>query len=236
MLQPAHKIVPPLLLQALPALMIFLPTLFYCISLPIFGFAPIAKHGWIGSDTIPSTNFRFWTVWQLYNFRAFFTGGIAWPIVLHASQSTIPLALVVAFGSSMDIAAIQADVPEELQYDKELITVGTSNLTAAVLGVGFTGSYIFSQTLLLLRQSITSRVAGLIVVLAEFAAFALPISITAFIPRFYLGALMSWIGLDIMKDWLVNAREKVSSTEYLLLLATFGLIVGTTLEVTGGLG
>lgn len=131
----------------------------------------------------------------------------------------------------MDIAAIQADVTTELQYDRELITVGTSNLVAAAFGVGFTGSYIFSQTLLLLRQGVTTRAAGLVIVVIEVAAFMSPVSATAFVPRFYLGGLMAWIGFDIMKDWLLSVRRKVSTTEFCLLLATFVLILITGLEV-----
>ena len=46
----------------------------------------------------------------------------------------------MAFGSSMDIAAIQADSPRDLDYNSELVTVGLSNLLTAGAGVGFTGA------------------------------------------------------------------------------------------------
>lgn len=36
----------------------------------------------------------------------------------------LALYFVVAFGSSMDVAAIQADVAMPLDYNKELVTVG----------------------------------------------------------------------------------------------------------------
>lgn len=47
-------------------------------------------------------------------------------------------------GSSLDVAAIQQDNPEELDYNKELTTVGISNIAAGLAGAGMTGSYIFS--------------------------------------------------------------------------------------------
>jgi hypothetical protein len=52
----------------------------------------------------------------------------------------VALYFVVAFGSSMDIAAIQADSPRDLDYNSELVTVGLSNLLTAGAGVGFTGA------------------------------------------------------------------------------------------------
>ena len=52
----------------------------------------------------------------------------------------VSLFVIVAFGSSMDVAAIQADSPLDLDYNKELVTVGISNAAVALAGVGFTGS------------------------------------------------------------------------------------------------
>jgi SulP family sulfate permease len=61
----------------------------------------------------------------------------------------------------MDVAAIQADSPRELDYNAELVTVGLSNLLAAGAGVGFTGSYIFSQTLFSMRMGVDTPLMGI---------------------------------------------------------------------------
>jgi SulP family sulfate permease len=75
----------------------------------------------------------------------------------------LALYFIVAFGSSMDIAAIQADSPRDLNYNSELVTVGLSNLATAAAGVGFTGSYIFSQTLFSMRMGVDTPLMGAIV-------------------------------------------------------------------------
>ena len=90
--------------------MLLIPALFYAIALSGYSFKSIALHGWLGSRTLPSTNYKFWKVWQLYNFPTWLSGGVAWRIAIRTTRFTVPLALVVAFGSSMDIAAIQSDV------------------------------------------------------------------------------------------------------------------------------
>lgn len=51
---------------------------------------------------------------------------------------------VVAFSSSLDVAAIEMNLGTQLNYNYELCTVGWSNLVSGLTG-GFTGSYIFSQ-------------------------------------------------------------------------------------------
>ena len=52
--------------------------------------------------------------------------------------------VVVAFSSSLDVAAIQMDMGKALDFNRELISVGISNALSGLSG-GFTGSYIFSQ-------------------------------------------------------------------------------------------
>lgn len=68
-------------------------------------------------------------------------------------------------------------------------------------------------------------------IVVELVAFGAPVSLQGYIPHFYLGGLLMWIGLDILIDWLVEIRHKVAGVEYGLLLATFGAIVATNLEV-----
>jgi len=76
--------------------------------------------------------------------------------------------LVVAFSSSLDVAAIEMELGLPLDYDRELQTVGLSNLLSGCCG-GFTGSYIFSQTIFNLRRGVTddSRVCGWTVAVLE---------------------------------------------------------------------
>ena len=85
------------------------------------------------------------------------------PVSPCQASKLLALYFIVAFGSSMDIAAIQADSPRDLDYNSELVTVGLSNLATAAAGVGFTGSYIFSQTLFSMRMGVDTPLMGAIV-------------------------------------------------------------------------
>jgi sulfate permease, SulP family len=60
--------------------------------------------------------------------------------------------------------------------------VGISNLFSGVMG-GYTGSYIFSQTLFSLRRGVKSRVAGAMLAVVELAIIAMPISVTSYLPK-----------------------------------------------------
>ena len=75
---------------------------------------------------------------------------------------------VVAFSSSLDVAAVETALGKPLDHNHELQTVGISNLLSG-LGGGFTGSYLFSQTIFTLRGRLDSRYIGLIVFTLEVA-------------------------------------------------------------------
>lgn len=67
---------------------------------------------------------KFWEAWSLFGFDAFPPTTIHWRFVPKQAGKILALYFVVAFGSSMDVAAIQADVATPLDYNKELVTVG----------------------------------------------------------------------------------------------------------------
>jgi hypothetical protein len=50
---------------------------------------------------------------------------------------------------------------------------------------------------------------GLVVMLLELLLFALPVSIVAFVPKLFFGAVLTFISLDLLLDWLWAARSKV---------------------------
>ena len=72
---------------------------------------------------------HFWDVWQLFNLGD--PKGILWSALPRQLPTVLALAFVVAFGSSLDVAAIQQGSPDELDYNRELVTVGAQCFVAA---------------------------------------------------------------------------------------------------------
>ena len=66
----------------------------------------------------------FWEVYELYNIHDLKFDGIYWNVIPRQIPTALALFFVVAFGSSLDVAAIQQDSPDPLDYNKELVTVG----------------------------------------------------------------------------------------------------------------
>lgn len=75
----------------------------------------------------------FWEIYELYNIKDLKFDGVYFPGMLQQIPKLLALFFVVAFGSSLDVAAIQADSPEPLDYNHELKTVGACETHKTVL-------------------------------------------------------------------------------------------------------
>jgi SulP family sulfate permease len=112
------------------------------------------------------------------------------------------------------------DMGEALDVNTELMTVGISNFVSGCLG-GFTGSYIFSQTIFTYRTGCRSRWIGILVALSFVAVVISTVNFLEVTPLFFLGSTLIFIGFDLGYEWLVEVRHKLLLSEYIVLLATF---------------
>ena len=142
---------------------------------------------------------------------------------------------VVALSSSLDIAAIDLEVPKPLEYNYELRMLGLSNFVSGLTG-GYTGSYIFSQTVFSLRAGIRSKLMGYVVAIGEAVTVVVPFSIISIVPNYVFGSLLVMICVDLMVEWLWDVRKKLTKAEYAVALATFVFIQLSSVEygIIGG--
>jgi len=151
-------------------------------------------------------------------------------ITITANLNFTGMFLVVSFSSSLDVAAIEMELGLPLDYDKEMETVGRSNLISGIFG-GYTGSYIFSQTIFTMRRGIITRYCGYTVAILEILFFLLPISITSYVPKCFFGSLLILISVDLLWEWLISARKKMLETEWYVTLLTFLAIQMSGIEL-----
>ena len=198
---------------AIPLLMVGIPALFYAIIYACgAGIEGAREDGWIGphSPPIPAKD-----VFSLVQFHL-----VQWDLIYSIIPTWAGMVFVVSFSSCLDVAAISMDMGEALDTNAELVTVGISNVCSG-LCCGFTGSYIFSQTLFTYRSGITTRWCGILVLLTECAVFFCTVNLLEVSPLFFLGGTLTFVGFDLLYEWLVEVRHKLVMSEYGVLIATF---------------
>lgn len=162
---------------------------------------------------------------------------VIWMALPSQTLTLLSMVFVVALSSSLDVAAIELELKQPLNYNHELKTVGLSNIISGLTG-GYTGSYIFSQSIFSLRAGIRSRFAGYVLAFCELVVILLPFPVLSYVPSFFFGSLLIMICIDLMHEWLWDVRTKISRAEYFLCLATFILIqiIGVEYGILAGVG
>ncbi|KAJ8600854.1 hypothetical protein CTAYLR_008515 [Chrysophaeum taylorii] len=201
---------------ALPLAMIAIVLVFYGVvaATPSYALGDARRDGWLSE---PQPGVGVGEALSLYA-----RGRVVWSVALRSvAASWLGMVLVVAFSSCLDVAAVEVDLGKALNMDQELTTVGASNVVAGLAG-GFTGSYIFSQTIFTCRAGCRSRVAGWCVVVAELAVVCAPTDLSAQLPLYFFAATLFLVGIDLLVEWLWEVRDRYASTsEYASSLFTF---------------
>ncbi|CAB9506105.1 solute carrier family 26 [Seminavis robusta] len=204
-------------MAVLPTCIIFLFCLFYLVLwLSGLSVEQATDEGWIAKTEPPPVWYHSWDYLKLDK--------VLWSTFPQLILTEIGMIFVVALSSSLDIAAIELELKQPLDYNSELTMIGFSNFISGMTG-GYTGSYIFSQSIFSLRAGIRSRVAGFVLAGCEILFLVAPFSILAYVPNFFFGSLLSLICVDLVFEWLIDSRKKMGHAEYILCLATFVLIL-----------
>jgi len=185
--------------------------------------------GWI--PKVPPAPVWYHT-WDYFKFDK-----VVWMALPSQILTLLSMIFVVALSSSLDVAAIELELNQPLNYNHELKTVGLSNIVSGLTG-GYTGSYIFSQSIFSLRAGVRSRLAGYVLAFCELLVLVLPFPILSYIPNFFFGSLLVMICIDLMHEWLWDVRGKISGAEYAICLVTFILIqiLGVEYGIIAGVG
>jgi SulP family sulfate permease len=124
-------------------------------------------------------------------------------IFLHIFQFQRRIIIIIM---CVQVAAIEMDMGSALDTNAELITVGVSNFLSGILG-GFTGSYIFSQTIFGFRTGFHFRSVAVVMIVLQVAVFLVTLDPLSYIPLFFFAATLIFIGIDLMLEWLLEVSH-----------------------------
>jgi SulP family sulfate permease len=102
---------------------------------------------------------------------------------------------------------------DNIDVNRELIAHGVSNALS-----GFGGSIqnylVYSNSILFMRAGGDSRIAGIMLAAGTFAIMAAGPAVVGYIPVMVVGALIFLLGIDLMKEALVDNWGKLNWLEY----------------------
>jgi SulP family sulfate permease len=136
-----------------------------------------------------------------------------------ALMKTIPAMFALTF---FGILHVPINVPalgvsagiDNVDVDRELIAHGLSNALS-----GFSGSIqnylVYSNSILFMRAGGDSRIAGIMLAGGTFVIMAAGPTVVGYIPVMVVGALIFLLGIELLREALIDTWGKLSKLEYI---------------------
>ncbi len=159
---------------------------------------------------------------------------VDWSVLAAQSTAlaTVPVLALVA--TLLNITAAELRAGGRVDLDRQLRAAGFGNLVAGAMG-GLVGYHVVSLTELNRRAGRGSRTSVLIAAALVLAALLFGGEAVGYLPRAVVGAVVSFLGLGFLYDWLVGERRRLTRLEYaivaaiLLVIALVGFLQGVAL-------
>ncbi|KAJ1948043.1 hypothetical protein FBU59_001775 [Linderina macrospora] len=207
---------------------LFVPLFFMAVPVAFYGATAslglpmdlLRKTGWVFQ--LPDAGVPFYHFYTLFDF-----GNTDW----HTVWLTVPTMLGLAFFSILHVpinvpALAVSTNADKVDTNRELVAHGISNCLSGMLG-SFQNYLVYSNSLLFIRSGGDSNLAGMMLGVATMAIFFAGPTIIGYIPTMVVGALIFHLGLELMKEAMVDTIGVVNRVEYatiiLIVLAMAGL-------------
>lgn len=161
---------------------------------------------------------------------------IDWGAVLGAAPGILALLAVSAVSLLLNASGIELSARRDVDLDRELRAAGAGNVLAAV-GGGLPGFQAVSLTAMAHRADLHRRAVAVLSAIAVAAVLLLGGDVVALLPRPVLGAVLVFLGLAFLHEWLIEGRKRLTLPEYgvVLLITVVIAVVGVIQGVLVGL-
>ncbi|HKJ27066.1 MAG TPA: SulP family inorganic anion transporter [Anaerolineales bacterium] len=164
-----------------------------------------------------------------------------WGWVFRHLIQFIPVSVVSVIAMLLNVSALELTIRKDINLDHELQASGFSNIFNALVG-NIVSFPTLSLSVLAQRSGKPSRLigffaAGVMLVVLVFGSVLL-----AFVPKFAVGGLLIFLGIDFMADWLVAAYSRLTRFEYaiiwiiLITMSAVGVLEGVGIGLLLALG
>lgn len=148
-----------------------------------------------------------------------------WSLILSQLGQIGAVILVTVISILLNITSTELAIERDLDLNRELQGAGIANL-ASGLGGGILGYHSMSSVILSYgKLGAKSRLVGLLVALEIAIVLFAGASVITLFPKFILGGITLWLGLDLLLEWVYNSWFKLPKTDYCIVILILTVIV-----------
>jgi sulfate permease, SulP family len=156
---------------------------------------------------------------------------VDWGVLLGQIPALFSVAIISAVGLLLNSSGMELIIKKDIDLNRELLITGVANLAAGVMG-GLAGFQDLSFSSLNHIMTGGRRLVGLLAALLIGATLIFGTSAILLLPKFVLGAVVIYLGIELLADWVYQAWFKFSRIDFavvviiLITLAVRGVLAG----------
>ena len=161
---------------------------------------------------------------------------VDWPALGRQLPNVVSAVVISAVALLLNATGLELAMNRDLDLNREMRAAGVSNL-AAGLGGGLVGYAQLSLSALADRMGAAHRLTGLTAAAMCGVALTLGGEALGFMPTIVFGALLVYLGLSFLWEWVVTARTRLPLIDYaivlliLIVIATVGFLPGVIVGI-----
>jgi sulfate permease, SulP family len=218
----------------LPVVLGVLVAVFWlAVAISGLGLDQLRMSGWLFAS-LPEGN--LWAPGQLVAGL----GLVAWPLFPSHALEFVTLVMVGTISVLLITSSIELSVNRDIDINRELRWVGIGNLMVGLLGT-LPGYHSTSGSILTHRLGTPWRIVGLCTAALCLVILLIGPGLLSVMPKMVAAAVVFYVGLGFMVDWLCKTWVRMHPSDYLVLVLVFlcvafgGLIQGLGVGIAAGL-
>lgn len=150
---------------------------------------------------------------------------IEWGVVAQQAGLILSAVIVATIGLLLSDTSLEVAWEERADINRDLRCLGGGNLLLSAAG-GVMGGVSISRSMLNRAAGAASRGSGVVTAGLCLLAMGWGGPVLALVPRPLLGGLLIYLGLGMLKTWIIDSRLRLSRGDYLTVL---GMVAITAL-------
>lgn len=144
-------------------------------------------------------------------------GLVRWDVIAEQLPLMVSAVIVATMSLLLSDTSLEVAWEERADINHDLRALGQANLVAVGLG-GMVGGISISRSMLNRAAGAVGRTSGFITGLLCLLVMVGGGPIIALVPRPLLGGMLVYLGLGMLKTWLVDTRHRLPGRDYLTLV------------------
>lgn len=148
---------------------------------------------------------------------------VDWHLFINYFPAMMPVAVISLISLLLNANGLELIVKKDINLNQELVAAGVGNLLGGLLGSAV-GYHSISLSTLSHTLSGSRRLPALLAAVLMIVTVFVGASALVYIPRMMLGALVVYLGLSLLAEWVYQAWAKFSRLDFAIVMLIFIII------------